>query len=308
MNVLCVGGAGYIGGALLDILAKVPGVNVTVYDSLLFHNDYTKNVNFVRGDIRDRRKLKSCLKQADVVVWLAALVGDGACAINPRLTKEINQDSIIWLARNYQGRTIFMSTCSVYGASDGILTEDSPTNPLSDYAKSKLQAEKWLDGALIFRLGTLFGLGGEFSRLRFDLVANIMMANALSTGKLQVYGGEQWRPLLHVRDAAQAIADNLTTGQGIYNLHTANMAMAELAGMVAVLTDASVETVETKFEDQRNYRVSSDKARTVLGFDPVMSVEEGLLELKEALLAGRVKDPTDARYHNKIYLEEYGVI
>lgn len=308
MNCLVVGGAGYIGGALLDILAEMPDVKVTVYDSLLFHDDYTKKVDFVCGDIRDRKKLKPYLRQADVVVWLAALVGDGACAINPRLTKEINEDSIAWLSRNYQGRTIFMSTCSVYGASDDVLDETSPTNPLSDYARSKLQAEKWLDDGLIFRLGTLFGLGGEFSRLRFDLVANVMMANALSTGRLYVYGGEQWRPLLHVRDAARAIADNLTTGTGIYNLHTANIRMSELAAIVSGLTNATVQTVNTKVEDQRNYRVNSYKARTELVFNPTISVEAGLQELKAALEAGRVKDPADPKYHNKIYLEEYGVI
>ena len=136
-KVLIVGGAGYLGGALTDEL-KHTANNVYVYDSLLFEDSYRKDINFIRGDIRDRELLKQWLDWADVVVWLAAIVGDGACAINPALSTEINQESVKWLADNFNGRIIFMSTCSVYGAKDGILTEESDVNPLSIYASTKL--------------------------------------------------------------------------------------------------------------------------------------------------------------------------
>ena len=137
---------------------------------------------------------------------MAALVGDGACSINPELTFEINSESVKFLAENFKKRIVFLSTCSVYGAQDGILDETSSINPLSEYASSKVQAEEYLQNsdAIIFRLGTLFGISDEFSRIRLDLVVNILVTKALTEGKLTVFGGEQWRPLLHVNDVANA--------------------------------------------------------------------------------------------------------
>ena len=100
------------------------------------------------------------------------MVGDGACAINPALTHEINSETVKNLAKNFKGKIVFLSTCSVYGAQEGILDESSEVNPLSEYASSKLIAEKYLadSDSIIFRLGTLFGIGDKFSRIRLDLV------------------------------------------------------------------------------------------------------------------------------------------
>ena len=99
------------------------------------------------------------MDKCDAVIWLAALVGDGACAINPELTFEINSDSVKFLAENFNKRIVFLSTCSVYGAQEGLLDESSTINPLSAYATSKVKAEDYLkdSNAIIFRLGTLFG-------------------------------------------------------------------------------------------------------------------------------------------------------
>src|SRR5262245_25484241 len=229
-NVLVVGGAGYIGGYVTDRLAQA-GYTVRVYDNLLYEEKYLKPVDFVRGDVLDRTRLKQHLKWADAVVWLAALVGDGACALNLDISTQINQESVKWLSDNFDGRIVFVSTCSVYGARNGILDEDSPTGPLSVYGITKLAAEGFLRGtnAIIFRLGTLFGLGDPHSRIRFDLVVNTLTARAYSDRKLKVFGGRQYRPLLHVRDAAQAIADNLLTKHvGIFNLHQVNSKIVDL--------------------------------------------------------------------------------
>ena len=174
MDILVVGGAGYVGGGIVDLLSKKH--NVTVYDSLIYENSFRKDVDFIFGDIRDYKKLNLILKNYDAVIWLAALVGDGACAINPNLTHEINAETVNNLVKNFQGKIVFLSTCSVYGAQEGMLNEDSSVSPLSEYASSKLIAEKYLEDsdAIIFRLGTLFGIGDQFSRIRLDLVVNIL--------------------------------------------------------------------------------------------------------------------------------------
>ena len=146
MNVLVVGGAGYVGGAVTDALLTTDHC-IRVYDALLYEESYRKPVDFVFGDVRDQDRLLPHLKWADAVIWLAAIVGDGACQLNPEITIEVNQEAVGWLVHHFDGRIIFMSTCSVYGAQDNVeLTEDSPTAPLSMYAASKLAAETYLRG------------------------------------------------------------------------------------------------------------------------------------------------------------------
>jgi len=230
MKILVVGGAGYVGGGIVDKL--VPNHEVTVYDSLVYETSYRKDVNFIYGDIRDHKKLNSILNNYDSVIWLAALVGDGACSINPSLTQEINAESVKNLTKNYSGRIVFLSTCSVYGAQEGVLSEDSSTNPLSEYASSKLIAEKYLEDSnvIIFRLGTLFGISDQYSRIRLDLVVNILVTKALMENKMSVFGGDQWRPLLHVNDVANAIDVTVETQvNGIFNLHYKNFRIIEIA-------------------------------------------------------------------------------
>ncbi len=176
MNVLVVGGAGYVGGAVTDALLTT-GHCVRIYDALLYEESYRKPVDFIFGDVRDQDRLLPQLKWADAIIWLAAIVGDGACQLNPEITIEVNQEAVGWLVRHFDRRIVFMSTCSVYGAQDNVeLTEDSLTAPLSMYAASKLAAETYLRGtnAITFRLGTLFGVGDEFARVRLDLVVNTL--------------------------------------------------------------------------------------------------------------------------------------
>jgi len=305
IRVLVTGGAGYIGGAVTDLL--VPGEHeVRVYDALLYEELYRKPVDLVYGDIRDRERLKPELEWAEAVVWLAALVGDPACALNPDVSITINQEAVKWLAENFDGRIIFPSTCSVYGARDGLLDETAPTNPLSVYAVTKLQAERYLAGknALIFRLGTIFGVGDLFSRIRLDLVVNTLTVRAYKLGKISVFGGEQYRPLLHVVDAARAMVDNLATAPtGIFNLHSENVKISDLARqMQRHFPGLVVEQVEREFEDTRNYRVTSDKAVRTLGFSPRFSVDDGIREVKYLLDSGRLRDVDNPRYTNQKFL------
>ncbi len=306
-NVLIVGGAGYLGGALTDQLMPT-GHKIRVYDSLVYEEAYRKPVDFVLGDVRDWDRLAPHLQWANVVVWLAAVVGDGACAVDPDLTVEINTNCVGRLAERFGGRVIFMSTCSVYGAQDGLLDEDSGLNPLSLYAESKLAAEKALAGrdALIFRLGTLFGVGDTYSRIRLDLVVNVLTAKACLYNQISVFGGEQYRPLLHVRDAAAAVARNLESEHvGLFNLHALNTRISDLAESCRkCFPGLEVRRTAMKFQDSRNYRVSSQRAAAAFGFAAMRTVEDGLGEIKALIEQGRVRSLSSSRHSNQRYLKE----
>ncbi|MCK4359512.1 MAG: SDR family oxidoreductase [Candidatus Cloacimonetes bacterium] len=306
-SVLVVGGAGYLGGAVTDLLLKSK-YNVRVYDNLLYEESFRKPVDFIYGDVRDKKKLLNQLRWADVVVWLAAIVGDGACQLNPDLTMAINRDSVKWLSENYDGRIIFMSTCSVYGAQNRELDENSPTNPLSIYASSKLQAENFLinKNAIIFRLGTLFGVGDLFSRVRMDLVVNILTVKAATLGKINVFGGNQFRPLLHVKDVARMIKMNIETEYtGIYNLKYRNVRIIDLAYQVQNhYPNCIIEKTDMPFQDTRNYRVSSQKAKETFGFSTNYSIDTGIEEIKYLINTGRIENVNNTRYSNYKHLEE----
>ena len=302
MNVLVVGGAGYVGGAVTDaLLAK--GVSFTVYDSLVYEPHYLKPVNFIRGDVRDITLLQSILPQFTHVIWLAAIVGDGACEVNPETTVAVNQTAVKWLSENYDGRILFTSTCSVYGASDDPVDENGVTNPLSLYAKTKLAAENFLWGnkATIFRLGTAFGLSDTYSRPRMDLVANQMPVSAVTAGKLTLYGGDQWRPMIHVRDIAAAITRWLDGPAGIFNLATVNLQMKELANICVEITGCDID-VKPMNEDKRNYRADTSKADAEGILCSYHSLRYGVRELASLIESGRVNDPASSVYFNVKHL------
>lgn len=309
MNILVVGGAGYVGGGIVDLLSSKH--NVTVYDSLIYENSYRKSVDFIYGDIRDYQKLNPILKKFDAVIWLAALVGDGACSINPVLTHEINSETVKNLANSFSGKIVFLSTCSVYGAQEGLLDENSPVNPLSDYASSKLNAEKYLEDsdAIIFRLGTLFGIGDLFSRIRLDLVVNILTTRALIDNKMSVFGGDQWRPLLHVKDVANAIEATVESDtQGIFNLHHKNYKIIEIAEEIKhKIPKVNIETTPLPFQDARNYQVSSEKLYNLTNFKASIGLEQGINEVYELIDSNRIKDINDPRYSNQSFLQTFGI-
>ena len=309
MNVLVVGGAGYVGGGIVDKLKQKH--NVTVYDSLIYEESYRKDVNFVYGDIREKDKLLNLFDNNDAVIWLAALVGDGACSINPELTFQINSESVKFLVDNFKKRIVFLSTCSVYGAQEGVLDENSSINPLSEYASSKVQAEEFLknSNSIIFRLGTLFGISDEFSRIRLDLVVNILVTKALTEGKLTVFGGEQWRPLLHVNDVANAIDHTIEQDvTGVFNLHYENFKILDIANaIIEKIPSATIETTPMKFQDARNYQVSSEKLLKKTGFKAKYDLKTGIEEVFNLISNNRIKNVNHIRYSNQNFLEEYGV-
>jgi nucleoside-diphosphate-sugar epimerase len=295
-RVLVTGGAGYVGTHVVNMLRE----RCIVYDALLYTNEYLKPGPFVYGDVTDYKRLKPLLREVDCVVWLAAIVGDAACMVNPRKAIATNQEAVQFLVENFDGPIIFPSSCSVYGINEGVAIESDELAPLSLYAQTKIEAEKYLVGknALVLRLGTLHGVS---ERMRFDLVVNVMTMNAHVRGHIEVFGGKQYRPLLSVKDVAAFIASMVDQDwtPGVYNLATENLTVLEVAQIVQQeLGNVEIETVQTSFEDSRNYRVNFSKANTVLGFTGQHTTRHSVRELSDLVRSGRIKDFSDLKYAN----------
>ena len=305
-KILIVGGTGYIGGYLTDTLMDV--YDVTVYDNLMYETRFFKNVKFIKGDIRDYDKLKTIIHDYDIICWLAAIVGDGACNVNTKLTYEVNEQSVEWISKNYKGKLIFMSTCSVYGINDDLIDEDAELNPLSDYARTKVNAEKYIlansNNYLIFRLGTLFGMSDLYSRPRLDLVVNVLTKFAVEGKTLNVFGGDQWRPLLHVKDVSNAIKYCIDTNiNGLYNISSKNYTIAQIANEIKkIIPDAHINYKDVPFEDFRNYKVKTDKFNK-LGWTPSYTLEDGIKEIQYIIYEKRIVEPDNEVYSNVHHLK-----
>lgn len=302
-KVLVVGGAGYIGGAVTDVLIakKIP---FSVYDNLVYEHQYLKPADFIYGDIRDYKKLKSVLSKYTHVIWLAALVGDPACQIDEWMTRAVNIEPVKWLSKNYKGRILFASTCSVYGKSNSMLTESSAKNPLSLYARSKLEVEPFLvshPNALIYRIGTAYGASDLYSRARLDLAVNFLSFNAINEGKITYFGGTQWRPFIHVKDIAVAFVNGLNNkAKGIHNLTTENMQIKKLAQKIGQITKCKVEATEQLFQDERNYRVDADKAKKAgLLKGLKYNINHGIKEMAELASFNRTSSEEPVHFNEK---------
>jgi FlaA1/EpsC-like NDP-sugar epimerase len=210
--ILVIGGAGFLGSLLVRKLLK-NNIKVNVLDLLLYGNtsirdlySYEKNLKVIKGDFRSIDKIYEAVDDVYCIVHLGGIVGDPACNIDPKLTFDVNLMATKMVAEVAKGSSInkfiFASSCSVYGASDEILNEKSMLSPLSLYAKTKLASEDLLlsmksgnFSPLILRFATLFGLS---YRPRFDLVINLFAAKAAIEKKISIFGGDQWRPFIHV--------------------------------------------------------------------------------------------------------------
>lgn len=307
MKVLAVGGVGYCGGHLVDRLVE-EGHDVVVYDNLSYEDRYLKPVPFVYGDCRDTKKCLATAEGSDVCVWLSGIVGDGAAQNNPVLAHEVNYESIKNFSEEYKGKLIFPSTCSVFGANNNLLNELSPVNPLSVYASTKLMAEQHLltnrPESLIFRLGTLFGISDTYSRLRLDLVVNILTLKACREETLSVFGGAQFRPLLSVKDVAEATIKGIELNKsGLYCLAWANYTIKEIAEHVVFVTSSrsEIEYTDIPYADARNYKVDTAKAEG--WFTPKFSLTDGIKDLEKVFRENRIKDTDNPVYSNGRWLK-----
>ncbi len=323
-NVLVIGGAGYIGSALLHKLLD-EGYKVRVLDLLLFGVEPIQdllnhpNLEVIEGDFRHLDTVVDATRGMDAVVHLGAIVGDPACALNERLTIEVNLTATRMIAEVAKGsgvrRFVFASTCSVYGTGSELLDEQSQLNPVSLYACTKMAAEWVLKGMsgpdfapTILRFGTIYGFSG---RTRFDLVINLLTAKAYVEDQITVFGGDQWRPFVHVQDAATAVLKALTAPLGTVRGQTFNVGSNEqnyTIQQAAELVHAQLPAARLvnmgNDSDMRNYRVCFDKIRTVLGFVPEWTVERGVRQVINALRSGQIRDYRDAKYSNVKFLRD----
>jgi len=320
-KILIVGGAGFIGSVLTSKLLK-KNYRVTILDKLIYDHKIIKknfknqkNLNFVLGDICDLNTQIKIIKEIDIVVYLAEIVGDPACKAKPEDALKTNYLSVLSFANLCSHlaieKFIYTSSCSVYGLdkNNELLNEKSNLNPVSHYARIKIMSEKALLTSsnnnfqpTILRLGTVFG---PSKRMRFDLVVNTMSKFAYFDKKIDIHGGNQWRPNIHVEDVADGIisiikAKKRAIGNQIFNLSNdkLNLQIIQIAKKIkSVFKNVKLNIIETS-KDPRNYKVTSKKIKNKVGFVAQKSIENGLKKIKLMFKIKTIKNPDNKIYNN----------
>lgn len=311
-SVAITGGAGYVGSALVPYLIRHE-MKVTVLDTFWyskepFHKSVLAhpNLRIVKGDIRDVKKLDEAFAGCDAVIHLACVSNDPSFELNPKLGREINLDAfppiLAAVKRAKIKRFIYASSSSVYGVKDkDQVVETDSCEPLTDYSKYKLECEKMLQDAdmedvkwTIVRPATVCGFA---KRMRFDLVVNLLTAQALIDRRIKVFGGSQLRPNLNVNDMVRAydmllrVPEKKIHGE-IFNIGFENMSVLNIAKLITqefkfldILVDVGISA------DNRSYHVSSYKAFFDLNFSPIYSISDAIQGIAAAHFHGQFKDP-----------------
>jgi len=330
-HAVVTGGAGYIGSLLTSELLRADW-RVTVLDSLLFGGEslvpflHHPNFHFVKTDVTEPRAVKDSLKgdwpKPEAVIHLAAIVGFPACqAVGRqaawRYNVEAAQRVFEQAAVLGSARFVFASTYSNYGLStDGQpVTEESPLNPQSLYAETKIAAEEYLLGQkdsvtapLVFRFATLYGIS---PRTRFDLIVNQFVLDAFTKRELIIYQRGYSRSFVHVRDTVRGILLGLDSPEAkvrgqVYNLGTdnGNYTKDEIVNLVLKrMPETVVDYKDLTFGgDMRDITVSFEKIKRELGYETTLSVDDGIRELVFALKSGLIRNPHDEKYRNAQFI------
>ena len=322
-SILITGGAGYVGSVLVKKLVNL-NYDVRVIDSLVFGNDGISSlindgkIQFFNLDIRETEKISSVIQDVDCVVHLAAIVGEPLCKKIPDAAKQINEfatKNLVNICKSKNvNRFIFASTCSNYGSSENIVDESSPVMPLSLYSECKVNSEKFIlerndenFNSCVLRFATAHGLS---PRMRFDLLVQEFIRDAIVDKKISIFGADFWRPLVHVEDMAEACISainaplELISGQ-TYNVghDNENYTKIELAEIIKeFITDVEIEIIESK-KDPRNYKVSFEKIKNSLNFKPKFNVRDSVIEILKNIESGKI-DPRDSEFSNMSKLTE----
>ncbi len=311
MRILLTGGGGYLGGWVVPVAMDL-GHHVRILDRFCFlppsvHPEAlfpelstSGNLELVLGDIRRLQEYPKIFEGVDAIIHLAGLSSDPTCDLDPEMAHDVNVECTRELARQAiqagVKRFVFASTCAVYGHGVfEILDEESPSNPVSVFSRSKLEAETALlsmassaFSPVIARMGTLFGYS---RRMRFDLAVNHMVATAMRQGRILVRGGgNQWRPFIHVHDAARALLlltespDSTVAGQ-IFNIGSdaQTVKVHDLAHLVAEALGGTTVEVAKDDDDLRSYRVRFTKVEKKLNFACAYALKDGIGEVRRFL-------------------------
>jgi nucleoside-diphosphate-sugar epimerase len=313
-HVLVTGGAGYVGSNLVPKLLAA-GYRVTVLDLCIYGDVLAPHpdLRIVRGDLRNPADVATALAGCEAVVHLACISNDPSFDLDPTLGRSINYDCFRPLVRAAKDvgvrRFIYASSSSVYGIKNALdVHEDLALEPLTDYSKYKAMCEDVLAAerepgfvTVILRPATVCGFA---PRLRLDLTVNILTNLAINNGRITVFGGAQLRPNLHVDDMTDLYvmlleAPDVAVDGKVWNAGYHNLKVMEIAEKVRAEIGPKVEIVVTPSDDHRSYHVSSERIRRDLGFVAQRTVEDAIVDLREAFAAGKVPNAmTDDRYYN----------
>jgi nucleoside-diphosphate-sugar epimerase len=311
-NILVIGGGGYVGTYLVDQLIK-NNYLVTVFDLFIYGNflENNHNLNIIKGDIRDLQLLKRIVKNFDCVIHLACISNDPSFDLNPQLGKSINFDpfeDLIKISKN-EGvkRFIYASSSSVYGVKlEKDVDETSSLEPLTDYSKYKALCEdvllKYNDKDFTCCVVRPATVCGHSKRQRLDLVVNILTNLAYNTGEVSIYGGEQLRPNINIKDMSNAYLflikqpKKLISGE-VFNIGFENYSVNALCDLVTKNIKHKVLIKRLKSDDNRSYHISSKKIQEKLGFNNYYNIEDAIIELINIFKKKILIDPLN----NEIY-------
>ncbi|MFW9996541.1 MAG: NAD-dependent epimerase/dehydratase family protein [Candidatus Odinarchaeota archaeon] len=320
-KVLVTGGAGYIGQVMCRGLSDA-GFKVKIIDNLLYGIPPESDFEFIKGDISNVDDVNKAMKGVDHIIHLAAIANDPATDLDPILSLVANYEAIKLLknvAMKYKvERFLFSSSCSVYGGSGGEIThENSPTSPITLYGRLKVDAERDLlqtkedFNPILFRNATAFGYS---RRMRFDLAINILTIMGLMIKKYTVFGGDQWRPFVHIKDITKAFILGLekpldTVSRQIFNVgsNELNFQMKQIHAILKKELPEANGIIDDEKEDKRSYHVDFSKIEQELGFKASQSILDGIREIKEAVKNGEFADwKTNTQYYCVKHLKMHG--
>ncbi|MBD3211367.1 MAG: NAD-dependent epimerase/dehydratase family protein [Candidatus Lokiarchaeota archaeon] len=295
-HILIIGGLGYIGSVLYEML-KEEESHVEILDNHLY-KEITLKYPHIQADIRNKNEIRDIIKKFDIVINLAAVVGDPACLIDTDLAIEINcmgTRNVAEICREFDKFIIHASTCSVYGSEPNVIvSEEDEGFPIDFYGQTKYTQERLVreiceDNFCALRFGTAYGLS---PRMRYDLVVNAFAARAVNDNKITIFGGEQERPFVHIKDISRAIIHVIKNNiKGIYNLRGENLSLYDLGQTVKNITNCKVE-IDKNISDNRSYIVDNSKLIET-GFEYKYTIADAIEQIS--------KSPTALEMNKKIY-------